>query len=71
MPWHIVEDSRGCPTTQSFAVVKDADGSIEGCHETKQGAEDQMAALYAGEEQRKKRVRLVYRGKANHSHSQV
>jgi hypothetical protein len=51
MPWHIVENSRQCPTTQPFAVVKDADGSVEGCHETRQGAEDQMAALYASEEQ--------------------
>jgi len=50
MPWHIVENSRSCPATQPFAVVKDDDGSVEGCHETRQGAEDQMAALYASEE---------------------
>lgn len=52
MPWHIVENSKECPTTQPFAVVKDDDGSVEGCHETRQGAEDQMAALYASEQER-------------------
>lgn len=52
MPWHIVENSRSCPSAQPFAVVKDADGSVEGCHETRQGAEDQMAALYASEQER-------------------
>lgn len=46
MPWHIETDNAGC---QGFAVVKDADGEIEGCHRTRAQAERQLAALYAAE----------------------
>jgi hypothetical protein len=46
MPWHISNNKEGC---SGFAVVKDSDGSIAGCHETKEKAQKQLAALYASE----------------------
>lgn len=49
MPWHVAKSDE-CPTSRPWAVIKDSDGSIEGCHATKEEAEDQMAALYASEE---------------------
>jgi len=48
VPWHISEDSAECAEGQ-FAVVKDATGEVEGCHDTREEAADQMAALYASE----------------------
>lgn len=56
MPWHLEDDNPGC---NGWAVVKDNDGSIAGCHKTKKDAQAQMAALYANEDemnQRKGRV---------------
>lgn len=46
MPWHLETDNPGC---DGVAVVKDADGSVEGCHASKTDAEAQLAALYASE----------------------
>ena len=46
MPWHIEDDNRSC---NGYAVVKDADGEIEGCHRTRQDALDQLAALNIAE----------------------
>ena len=46
MPWHIETDNPDCA---GFAVVKDDDGEVEGCHRTRSQAERQMAALYASE----------------------
>jgi len=48
MPWHI-GSSETCPSSKPFAVVKNADGSVAGCHPTKTAAQKQMAALYASE----------------------
>ena len=45
MPWHIGDHSE----CSGFAVIKDGDGSLAGCHETRSDAEAQMAALYASE----------------------
>lgn len=42
-PWHI-EERNG-----EFCVVKDSDGEVEGCHDTRDSAERQMRALYASE----------------------
>ena len=47
MPWSIQEKDN------KFCVVKDADGSIEGCHDTKMEAEDQRKALYESENKTK------------------
>lgn len=49
MPWHIEEGHAECPEDRSFAVVKDADDSVAGCHDTRASAEAQLAALYAQE----------------------
>jgi len=46
MPWHIEADNAAC---DGYAVVKDDDGEVEGCHRTRGQAERQMAALYASE----------------------
>jgi hypothetical protein len=48
MPWHTVKDHAECGEGQ-WAVVKDSDGSVAGCHDSKADADDQMAALYANE----------------------
>jgi hypothetical protein len=50
VPWHIQEDSGSCPVSRPWAVVKDSDGEVEGCHPSKDAANNQMAALYAQEE---------------------
>lgn len=47
MPWHIESDNPDCG---GFAVVKDDDGEVEGCHQTEAEAQDQLAALNASEE---------------------
>ncbi len=49
MPWHISKDNEGCPDSKPWAVVKDDDGTIAGCHETEAAAKAQLAALYAGD----------------------
>lgn len=51
MPWHIVPNSADCPADEPFAVVKDATGEVEGCHPTEAAAQEQMAALYAAEQE--------------------
>lgn len=50
MPWHVAKSSQ-CPADRPWAVVKDSDGEIEGCHASQQQANDQMAAMYASEEE--------------------
>ena len=45
MPWHIGKSAE----CDGFAVIKDDDSSVAGCHETESEAEAQMAALYASE----------------------
>ncbi|MER7488723.1 hypothetical protein ABTY20_23020 [Streptomyces sp. NPDC126497] len=49
MPWHKVHGHSGCPDGKPWAVVKDSDGSVSGCHATEGDADDQLAALYAAE----------------------
>lgn len=51
MPWSKVDGSEvdACDDDQ-VAVVKDSDGSVEGCHNTEDEADDQLAALNASEE---------------------
>lgn len=48
MPWSIVEGDSRCDDGE-FAVVKDEDNELEGCHETREDAELQVAALNAAE----------------------
>lgn len=49
MPWHIVDNSSECSSEEPYAVVKDVSGELEGCHPTREAAEEQMKALYASE----------------------
>jgi hypothetical protein len=46
MPWHIEQDHPEC---QGFAVVKDEDMEVVGCHRTEAQALDQLAALNIAE----------------------
>ena len=47
MPYHIGEEgTSGC---SGFPVVKDSDGTVMGCHKTKEDAKKQLAALYINE----------------------
>jgi HK97 family phage prohead protease len=48
MPWH-VSRSDECPASKPWAVIKDTDDTVEGCHETEDAAKAQMRALYASE----------------------
>jgi hypothetical protein len=48
MPWRIGK-SDDCPPSKPYAVIKEDDGSVEGCHETEAAAKKQLAALYASE----------------------
>lgn len=43
MPWSISKRSEG------YCVIKDDDGSVAGCHSTREEAADQIRALYASE----------------------
>lgn len=49
VPWHTVHNHAECPDGKPWAVVKDADGSVAGCHASEADADDQLAALYAAE----------------------
>jgi len=51
MPWHKVEDHEDCPESKPWAVVQDDDGEVVGCHTTEEGADAQLAALYASEDE--------------------
>jgi hypothetical protein len=47
MPWEIKEDTPQC---SGYGVFKEGTSELEGCHETKEKAQAQMAALYSTEE---------------------
>jgi len=46
MPWHISNKHKNC---SGFAVVKDNNGQVVGCHKTEADAKRQLSALYASE----------------------
>lgn len=48
MPYHVTKSS-SCPASKPYAVVKNADGKVMGCHASESDANDQLAALYANE----------------------
>lgn len=52
MPWHVARSDE-CPASKPWAVIKDSDGTVEGCHANKDAARRQMAALYAQEDSTK------------------
>lgn len=47
MPWHIETSNPDCRS--GYAVVKDSDGTVEGCHRTRREALAQLAALNIAE----------------------
>lgn len=49
MPWSVQQNHPDCEASKPWAVVKDSDGSVAGCHETQADAEAQQRALYASE----------------------
>jgi hypothetical protein len=49
VPWRIVSNSGRCGPSKPYAVVKESDGSVAGCHETRADATAQLRALYANE----------------------
>lgn len=49
MPWHTVQNHSECPSSRPWAVVKDDTGEVEGCHPSREAANDQLAALHAAE----------------------
>lgn len=51
MPYEIMQDHEECPSDSPWAVVKSEDGELMGCHATEDEANDQVAALYASEEE--------------------
>lgn len=65
MPYDKVKDHPDCPATKSIGVVKESDGELLGCHATEESADDQIAALYAAEEEERMKVSAVTRMKAD------
>ena len=48
MPYHVAKSSE-CPSGKPWAVIKDDDGKVMGCHASKDDANKQIAALYAND----------------------
>lgn len=48
VPWHKVHNHSGCNDGE-WAVVKDSDGSVAGCHGSEAEADKQLDALYSSE----------------------
>lgn len=48
MPWHIGSSDQ-CPAGKPYAVIKNGTSEVSGCHESREKARRQMAALYASE----------------------
>lgn len=50
MPWSVAKSTE-CSDDTPWAVIKEADGTVEGCHATEADANEQMRALYAQEDE--------------------
>jgi hypothetical protein len=48
VPWHVSKGS-GCPDGKPYAVVRETDNHVEGCHPTRTEANNHMRALYSNE----------------------
>jgi len=46
MPWEVRQGTSQC---SGYGVFKEGTNQLEGCHQTKEAANKQMAALYASE----------------------
>jgi hypothetical protein len=51
VPWHVVENHAECAESESWAVVQDNTNELVGCHASEESANEQIAALYANEEE--------------------
>lgn len=60
MPWDISEGHSDCEGSEPWAVIKDSDGSMAGCHESEAKAKKHMAALYANERGVMDRIRELW-----------
>lgn len=49
MPYDIKKDHPDCPASKPYGVVKEDDGKLMGCHESKAKAQKQIAAIYVSE----------------------
>jgi hypothetical protein len=49
VPWHKVENHAECAEGEPWAVVQDDTGELTGCHASEESANEQIAALYASE----------------------
>lgn len=49
MPWHIERDADRCSDSEPWAVIKNDDNSIAGCHSSRDDAVAQLRALEASE----------------------
>lgn len=56
MPWQIKHGAAGC---KGYAVVKESDGSLVGCHPTKSAASAHLKALYASEGNKKEKKKIL------------
>jgi len=53
MPWEIKEDTPQC---SGYGVFKEGTSELEGCHDSREKAQRQMAALYASEPEASKSI---------------
>src|SRR5262249_10134229 len=65
VPWHTVHNRSGCPDGKPWAVVKDSDGSVAGCHDTQASADKQLAALYANSPEASVTTETLAKGEPN------
>lgn len=49
VPYKVVKDTSTCPTGKPWAVKKQTDGKVMGCHPTKEKANRQVRAIEANE----------------------
>lgn len=59
MPWHMVENHAECAEGEPWAVVQDSTGELAGCHASEQSASEQIAALYASENEAKSAAEVI------------
>ena len=62
MPWQIKQNAAGC---KGYAVVKESNGELVGCHPSKSRATAHLRALYASEADSKKIKKSILKGDNN------
>lgn len=64
MPWHKVHNHSECGEGE-WAVVKDSDGSVAGCHGSEAEADNQLSALYANSPEASVTTEALAKGEPN------